>query len=78
MTAKQLAQWILAQPEHIQNGAVTGVVHGNLFTAKRVVAYETGSDSGIYVEPMGTHAKLPAGTRFPSYIDHYGKVGGPR
>jgi hypothetical protein len=77
VTAKQLAEWILTQPAHIQNGSVTGVVSGSLFTAKRVVAYETGSDCGIYVEPMGTHARNIAGAKYPSHIDAYGHVEPP-
>ena len=74
MNAKQLAEWILQPPEHIQNGAVTGGVHGHLFSAKRVVAYETGSDAGIYIEPMGTHVFTVAGMRYPSFIDAYGNI----
>ncbi len=74
MKANQLARWILGLPEEIQNGAVCGIVGGGIFTAKRVVAYDTGSDCGIYVEPMGTHAEPPAGTIFPSYIDYCNRI----
>ena len=74
MTAKQLANWILQQPESIQQGAVTGIVNGHMFSAKRAVAYHSGSASGIYIEPMGTHASNVAGMTFPSNINFYGDI----
>lgn len=74
MTARQLALWILKQPESIQQGGVNGIVGGHIFSAKRVVAYDSGVDFGVYVEPMGTHARGVAGMKYPSYIDYYGRI----
>lgn len=73
MTARQLAEWILKQPQDIQDGAVTGVVHGHLCSAKWAVAFRSGSDAGIYIEPMGTHFEHVVGFTYPANIDYCGK-----
>ena len=65
MNAKQLAHWILSQPENIQNSDVNTIVHGHPFGAKRAVAFsfKDKSGQGIYIESMGTHIN-----------DKYGKI----
>lgn len=77
MTAKQLAEWLLSLPPHLQKAEINSVIgNGIPSTAKRVMAVEVG-DHGvlIIVESMGTHL-LPDSPywKFVSYIEHGGKV----
>lgn len=59
MTAKQLAEWILALPDDIQAADVSGWITSSSWplTAKRVVAFrwKDGSAGGIAINPAGTH-----------------------
>lgn len=74
MTAKDLALWILDQPESIQNGIVTTIVYNRITQAKRAVAfqYKDASGSGIYIESMGAHIKDSEGEKISTinFLNH--------
>lgn len=78
MTAKQLAAWILTQPQDIQDGDVCSVVHGKPFTAKRAMAIRTTDGRSMtVVNSMGTHLDDNDSFEFVSTINHGGRVISP-